>query len=280
MSSIRPIADNQLPWLPEICKSTSLAIATDPETRTTFIFLSACKRWSCPQCGPRKKHELARRIKRAKPTRFLTLTVRNPTAPPTPDAVNKGDFDSPEPPPDPRHAYDQTRRKCSELFRHFAKLGKKQEYVRILEQTKTGWPHYHYLMRGQHFWPQAEISSVWKRLTGSYVVDIQFVGNQTKSVSYVAKYLTKADGVTFTNRRVSASRNFFPPARPKTKASLENWKFWSKHEARSKIIDLSEWHAFNPTQSMNVFTLEPRQDGDQLPETVENWLEKTFEINS
>lgn len=164
-----------------------------------------CGKWECPQCGRVKKNRLIRRVLKAKPNRFLTLTVK--------DLPNET----------PRECYDRTRRKISELFRHFRKSGRSAEYWRVIEQTKRGIPHYHFLLRGP-FWPQDEISFRWKMLTGAWIVDIRSVKRGKHVANYVAKYMTKG-AVSFTRQRYCASRGFWLAEEPKKPSK---WFHWSR----------------------------------------------------
>jgi hypothetical protein len=265
----------------ELCPVSSLASGYDIDEGKRFYFFVPCKRWTCDVCGPRKKNDLAKRIKAAKPQRFLTLTVKNPNATKDPNELLDGDTDPAGSPTTPRDAFDQTRRKVSELFRHFRKNGRPQEYVRILEQTKRGWPHYHFLMRGPKPWPVAEITAKWKQLTGSYIVDIQFVGKDAQSTTYVTKYLQKADSVTFTPRRVSASRNFFEKRDPQTpKRTLESW-FYVKNDNLTQFLDtLTSSNTIQTTDKATIFTTTDREPGDELPPRLEALYERITTRNA
>lgn len=135
---------------------------------------------------------MACRCEAAKPERFITLTV------------------DPKRYTDPRAAYDHTRRKLAD----FSKLVKKKAgtfaYFRVLEVTKNGWPHYHLLARCP-FIPQDWISRTWGGLTGATIVDVRRVEKNANVFKYVLKYLCKQTYIPWTTRRVSWSRDFFPP---------------------------------------------------------------------
>jgi hypothetical protein len=108
----------------------------------------------------------------------------------------------------PRDAYDGTRRKLSDFAKAIRKIRGRFEYLRVLEVTKKGWPHYHFLAKCDYI-PQATISKVWAELTGAVIVDVRRVEQKTNVFRYVLKYLCKQAYVPWTNRRVSWSKDFF-----------------------------------------------------------------------
>jgi hypothetical protein len=127
----------------------------------------------------------------AKPTKLITLTV------------------NPEYYVFPRDAYDKTRRQVTELAKKLRKPGKEFEYLRVLEVTKKGWPHYHLVARTPYI-PQKQLSDLWASMTGAPIVDIRTVQQSTNVFKYVLKYLCKQTYVPWTNRRISWTKNFFP----------------------------------------------------------------------
>lgn len=149
-----------------------------------------CGRWSCSACGPRKVWRLAFKVADARPNRLLTLTV------------------NPSRWHDPREAFDATRRKVPVLIRELRQKHGEVEYVRVLEVTKKGWPHYHLIMRSG-FLPQVEISRKWDSLTGAPVVDIRTIEKSSVVLGYVVKYLSKQEHVPWTERRIAWSKRFF-----------------------------------------------------------------------
>lgn len=176
--------------------------------------LLPCKRWGCVHCGPVRVADLSRRIDLAHPTKFLTLTVNN--------AV----YDS------PRHAYDSTRRAVSKFSTRVRRIVGDFEYVRILEVTEKGYPHYHFLARSKYI-PQATISTIWAELTGAPIVDIRRVDPRSSVPRYVVKYLTKQLYCPFTTRRVAWSKHFFPPAR---KVDRDRWQLTNKRRTQSSPV--------------------------------------------
>lgn len=161
-----------------------------------------CKRWSCPHCGPRRIAHVTRRVVDAKPNKFVTLTVCNDL------------FES------PRDAYDRTRRHVTTLSRKIRSTVDEWEYLRVLEVTKRGYPHYHLVVRGG-FVDQSWLSQEWDRLTGAYIVDIRKIKNMSHATSYVMKYLYKQKAITWTNRRMSWSKGFFKEPREPPPESLQ-----------------------------------------------------------
>lgn len=165
-----------------------------------------CKRWGCRWCGPRRAKRLAYRVEEAAPNRLITLTI------------------NPKVHIDPRAAYDATRRQLSDFAKGVRKVIGEFEYVRILEVTKQGWPHYHLMARCEYI-SQRVISDIWAKLTAAPIVDIRKIQKTDKVFWYVVKYLCKQTAVPWTNRRVSWSGKFFPKPEEKTD---EKWKLASK----------------------------------------------------
>ena len=78
----------------------------------------------------------------------------------------------------------------------------------MTELHKSGYPHYHLLVRSS-FIPQKELSGKWAELTGSPIVDVRKILDNFSSFRYLVKYLTKLHKIEWTDRHVSYSRNFF-----------------------------------------------------------------------
>lgn len=193
---------------------------------------------------------------------LLKRTVRGKRQPPR--TKKKGDED-------PREAFDRTRKSVAELFRWFAKTGRKHEYVRILEETKLGYPHYHFLLRGERYLPQEEISSLWQQLAGSPIVDIRAI-DDGHTAKYVTKYLAKQDAVPFTTRRVSSSRNFFTKEPKKeTTTVLNDWQF---HDPETSKLILQKWIAENAIHEISPqhWLIEDRYQGSEPPTRALEWL--------
>jgi hypothetical protein len=104
----------------------------------------------------------------------------------------------------------------TELIRCLRKRFGEIEYLRVTEVTKSGFPHYHLLVRSA-FIPQPVVKAEWSRLTKATIVDLRQVHQNFGAFSYLVKYLTKMHKLEWTERHVSYSRGFFPAAEPKTK---------------------------------------------------------------
>jgi len=191
----------------DTCPYATTQVSYSEYFQSTLIIGITCKRWGCRYCGVKKSITLGMRVEAAEPNKLITLTV-NPKCYIT-----------------PREAFEETRRKLSE----FAKVIRKQtgefEYLRILEVTKKGWPHYHLVARSPYI-KQKWISAVWNDLTGAPIVDIRSIKKVGNVYKYVMKYLCKQTYIPWTNRRVSWSKKFFPPVEKTTKGK---WKLLSRH---------------------------------------------------
>jgi hypothetical protein len=185
----------------QCCPTASTMLATELETGLDSIIAIPCRRWGCRWCGQRKAFQLACKCEQAKPERFITLTI------------------DPKHWLSPREAYDGTRRKLSDFAKEVRKLRGEFEYLRVLEVTKKGWPHYHFLAKCPYI-PQTTLSKIWASLTGAVIVDVRRVEHQRNVFRYVLKYLCKQTYVPWTSRRVSWSRNFFP--KPEAKEPRQN----------------------------------------------------------
>jgi hypothetical protein len=144
---------------------------------------------------------LAARTRDAKPNRMITLTVDSKLW------------------PDPRSAFDGTRRHIPTLFNALRKRFGKIEYLRVTELTAAGWPHYHFLVRSGYL-PQPVIKAEWQRLTGAVIVDIRPVDARWSAYTYLLKYLCKLSNLGWTDRHVSTSREFFSPEPEKKPSHL------------------------------------------------------------
>lgn len=157
-----------------------------------------CKRWGCSWCGQTNALRLAAKVAAAEPTKLITLTI-NPQLFIT-----------------PRDAFNATRRKVSDLSKLIRKHHGDFEYLRILEVTKKGWPHYHLVAKCPYV-PQSWLSQQWAALTGAKIVDIRKIKKHDNVYHYVMKYLCKQGYIEWTNRRVCWSKSFFPKPDEKEK---------------------------------------------------------------
>jgi len=202
---------DSLPSLDEYIEDCGTRTVTCPKQSTTsfwdvnaelfHLVRVVCKTWSCPYCGPIKRAKLAADVAAARPNRFITLTTSGHST------------------QSPRDVFDATRRQLSELAKRLRKEHGTFEYLRALEQTKTGFPHYHLLVRSPYL-DQHELSRHWCALTTAFIVDIRKLSPDEKAVRYVMKYLGKQTVVPFTTRRLSWTRDFFPPKPPVPKSEI------------------------------------------------------------
>lgn len=205
----------------------------DTNTGLHHLIRVVCKTWACPYCGPIKRATLAADVKRAKPNRFITLTTAGHSA------------------ASPREVFDATRRQLSELAKVLRRDHGEFEYLRCLEQHKSGYPHYHLIVRSPYL-AKHELSRHWQHFTGAYIVDVRKVSDDDRSVKYIMKYLGKQDAVTFTTRRLSWTKNFFPPREKQPpseihaidvlhwRASLEDVVYWEM--PNTTWIKVNRWH--------------------------------------
>jgi hypothetical protein len=85
------------------------------------------------------------------------------------------------------------------------------EYFLVWESTKAGWPHAHVLLaapRVSKHW----LSTQWRELTGSYIIDLQNVSSAQHAAGYLTKYLAKNPAVPAGQRRYRRSAAFFQTA--------------------------------------------------------------------
>lgn len=234
------------------CPNAQTLIAWSHVVKRVVLCILQCNRWGCRNCGPRKAKRLAYRIERAEPNKLITLTV-NPRCYAT-----------------PREAYDKTRRQLAEL----SKVVKKQigsfEYLRVLETTKSGWPHYHLMARCPYI-PQKTLSTIWANLTNAPIVDIRQIKRIDNVFAYVVKYLCKQTYIPWTNRRTSWSRHFFqnePPFEPED-LWLDNFKIVKEHPEK---VASEKYKNFVIEQiTKTAFFIRPPDDEEDLNRVRQNW---------
>lgn len=176
-----------------VCPSSQTYIAYHLNFRLKILYALPCKRWSCRVCAQKKINTLSHQTARAKPNRLLTLTT-NPAL-----------YGS------PREAFDATRKQVPILIRRLRKQYGEIEYLRVTEATQRGYPHYHLMLRSAYI-PHSVVKKLWSEMTGAYIVDIRQVKKTFSCYRYLVKYLSKIQDLEWTERHVSLSRNFIPPA--------------------------------------------------------------------
>lgn len=187
-----------------------------------------CKKWNCPDCGPRLAKKLQRNIAHAAREhnldRLLTLTL-DPRRIKTADPIG--------------HIW-----KTWQKFRVYLQRKFKESitYVAVMELHKSGLPHLHILI--DRFIPQAWISDRWERLGGGRVVDVRRINNLDNAAWYLSKYLSKdaLRRVPKGKRRYSKSRNVRFPKRELegnwhlSRANLDNI-YNLRKDAASNVIE-------------------------------------------
>lgn len=196
-----------------ICPDRQVFSAYDQNGEHWHAIETRCRRWSCPGCGPLRTKILCRQLANARPNRLITLTCGRPAG------------------RSPREVWDETRRQVPELIRKIRKEVGDIEYCRVMEEHKSGYPHFHLLARSTYI-EQELLSRWWCELTDAYVVDIRKVNPDYKVERYVAKYLCKQFRSAITDRRVTASKGFFLPKDPKAK---NDWSFGECQRQRDEI---------------------------------------------
>lgn len=87
-----------------------------------------------------------------------------------------------------KKALTKTVQECRKRFGEF-------EYLCVWELTKKGTPHIHMLQRGD-FVPKKELSKIWCKYTGSFIVDMRQIWNEKSIYAYLTKYMGKSIGKT------------------------------------------------------------------------------------
>jgi hypothetical protein len=208
------------------CPWAKTAIMRDTETYEPILVPITCKRWGCSYCAPRKIKKLAFLTSHAEPNRWIRLGVK------------------PENYPGPKEAWQDTSPKLPELCKVLREKTGECEYLRVCELHKSGFPHYHALLRSA-FIPQKLLSDTWGSMTGARVVWIAKIDQTFSSFRYLTKYLTKLHRIEWTDRHVSYSRNFFRPedteklAHPSRdlieKSEDHPWKFLADHYGDERV---------------------------------------------
>ena len=211
----------------------------DANSERWLVLAQTCKRWGCPYCAVRKVRRLAWMTKNANPNILLTLTIsshRFPSGKAGWDAMAKA---FPELIRFLRTGAASRRKPTAkEYAEHITPPLARQtcEYLRVLELTEIGTPHFHCLLRSP-FILQADVLAEWRRLIGEpdptigQIAEIhhdgdewrtpdgkikQWAGVNVKGIDksfatfrYLVKYLTKLHKLPWTDRHVSYSREFF-----------------------------------------------------------------------
>lgn len=206
----------QEPDYPRRCGTWSLVTERDGVRIAVPL---RCRGWDCPRCGPQQQLRLRLLITEAQPTKFLTLTC-----------ATRGQRDRPA-------AFAALRAAWPKLVKRLRRYhaGEPVEFLWVLEGTRHGWPHYHVVLR-MPYTPQHLISSWWRELAGSPVVDIRAVEHAQGGAWELTKYLTKQLHAPPGFRRWSASSGFLrQPFRPHPDPDQEP-RSWQLVETSTAVL--------------------------------------------
>lgn len=163
------------------------------DTTNQYGFLRAdCKKFSCPDCGPKKakryRAAIGKRAEENRLTRLMTLTL-------DPKKCAKKDSVA--------YLRDSFAKFRVSLLRRFKKT---ISYIAVVELQNSGMAHLHVLV-GVYI-DQAWISQAWQSVGGGKIVDIRFVDVHRVN-AYLAKYLTRDLflSVPPSKKRISTSRD-------------------------------------------------------------------------
>ena len=154
------------------CVTGSL-IGLTTDHSTLRIIPLFCHKWSCPRCREAKSNKWRQIAEAGQPDRFITLTLRSSE---TLSTVFQAHI---------------IKKAFPRLVEEIRKKWGPMEYMLVFELTKQGTPHVHVLQRGG-FIPKAWLSTLWNRLTGSFIVDIKKIDNPASVGRYIMKYMGKA----------------------------------------------------------------------------------------
>lgn len=139
----------------------------------------------------------------------------------------------------------------------------KFEYLRKLEFHKSGWPHFHVILKTRRYIDVMLLNHLW----GYGLVKVQKI--QGKTYPYFFKYLTKSLGdipewvrIRPSLRPMQSSRNFFPKKTPRKKTEEEllrererrDWNESKSYYPREKTTigeRLEKWERMGMFQSEN-----------------------------
>lgn len=173
-----------------VCGGWSIVQARWTATRAITMF---CRSWSCPDCAPRRRAALKRAALDGKPTKFLTLTIKDRECSVEEQALLLS---------------DAFRKLIKRWRRH--KKGAEVEYLAVFEPHPTsGRPHLHVMLRAPYT-RQEWLSRQMKDLLDSPIVDIRAITDRRKVARYVAKYITKSNIRFGTAKRYWASPRYAP----------------------------------------------------------------------
>jgi len=242
---------------PPLCPKSKPSTAWHVSDSERHLFFDKCKSWDCEHCRPQKIARLVGDLKDAMPTRFVTLTTK---------ATSSGC-------PHAEHVRATTR--IPRLFKRMDGDRPKTEYFRVIELTKRGWPHYHFLTRG-NYWDQEQLSREWKRLTGAFIVDVRKIKGKNL-INYVTKYVVKGFPIEWARRRFSASRGFW--RRPPTKKAAD-YVGWSRPMSFYQSSLVERWAELG-SEPLSKSTFRPNEANEfKNHPSLRWWLYRGYDQNS
>lgn len=185
-----------------------------------------CNSYFCTECAEKKRKAIIERFekfRRSDSWRFLTLTLRNSG---TNTAENLKNF--------------------SRYFNNFMTTIRKKnpgiKYLSVIEIGKSGNVHAHILIN--RYLQQKEVSRLWQKASGSYIVHIEKVYNAQSCKRYISKYISKFQQFEETNdlfylmqvKRVSWSQNFEKIIKSSFLEMLADHKLMSLEKIKEFII--------------------------------------------
>jgi len=183
-----------------------------------------CGSWTCSYCGPRKAKRAKRAIRdlaeKLGLQYFVTLTI-------DPSKLREGE--------------DATKhlQASFDKFRIYLrrKFGEAPVYIRVVEFTQKGLPHYHILT--DRYIEQQWISRTWNQLGGGKIVWIRRARIR-KIAHYLAKYLTKELLLSAPKgtRRITTARavKLFPKFQSEIVWEMLRSTIWFLHKRVSQTV--------------------------------------------
>lgn len=239
-----------------------------------------CKRWSCPECAPRRAKQVRAKARAGKPDTFLTLTVRD-TEYATPALAAKALVEAwrkirrlaiqeakrdVHKRPLPYGAYAPARSKdgrFGDATKRVTLHDLKLPFIAVIEETERGWPHLHILARS--IWiDQAWLSAQCEDLLNSPIVDVRRVRSPKGVNLYVTKYITSALKAYETLKRYWSSQDYAKKREFEKKPWFDDGIEWIKMPGTFKDVVQqlyraglweTEWHG--PHLRLRHLTREP-----------------------
>lgn len=176
-------------------------------------FVLDCGRWDCEYCRRRKAKRIFKRslngeiVEAAKQRdgfrdfnhKLLTLTC--------PGREFRDRYT-------PHQAAKMMRDALAKMLMSLRKTCGKFHYLRVTENQKDGYPHYHIVLCGAAIapkWVLTEIQRLWSCVNEMGFVRLNWIENPVKAIKYVLKYLFKDPALYGRLRLMSYSRGAIEP---------------------------------------------------------------------